>query len=607
MTSTALETPPHSVHDLERKARRDFFWTCQHLLKILPKDQPIMPLRLNWPQRYIAEHYLIPAHQRGLPIALSILKARREGVSTLISAWHYHKIRWYRGRRAMVYAHDDDTLAELFSMIGRFHDYLPEALQIPTAANNTRELEYAGLDSRMGKRVAGYKDVGRGKTIHHAHLSEVDFYDDPTTVMAGVVEAVPTTGPSTLILETTANGDGGYFHQHWEALKKKRGSLFSTRHWFPIFLPWFWHQEHRAEPPRDWEPEAEDAEMQVQYKLDRAQVFWYARKGEELETLNPGRGTKLRLQEYPSCADEAFLQSGDCIFSEAGLDAIKAHRRPPALGFQLVRLGDKQFALQALHPLDAPFQVWEPPQPGYQYALGVDVAHGRGGDDSAIEVIRMPGFVQVAEWYDNYTSPRQLAYVVACLAEYYAGNRPVELPYVNVEINDAGLLTNDELMLLIQQGGNFQPYVYESFDRLAPAPITSASRTGWLTNHISKNILIGVANTLLGETLVQVPSASLQAEMHRTMEIAVGYVQTRGADQVMAWLLALVCAYRKIARWAWPGMGMARRSEENAPDRPRVTSAALQDNRAGTILQPPMQDGWEGLPGGDGSGHWLGA
>jgi hypothetical protein len=606
---TATATASTDLQAIEGRARRDFVYTCETLLRILPKTGAIMPLRLNWPQRYIAMQYLIPAHQRGLPLALSILKARREGVSTLVNAWSYHKVRWYRGRHAMVYANDEDTLAELFGMVSRFHDYLPEAMQLRTSANNTKELEYADLDSRIGKRVAGHKDVGRGKTIHHAHLSEVDFYENPVAVMAGVVEAVPTQGPSSLILETTANGDGGFFHEHWLELKRHRGRMFSDRSWFPVFLPWFWHPDHQTEPPAWWEPTVEEAARMAAYRLSRAQAFWHHHKGQELETLNPGRGKKLLAQEYPYNDAECFIQSGECIFTAEGMEAIKPHRAPPVLGFTLVRVSDKQFRLEA-HPTpnEAPVQVWEPPQPGYQYALGVDVSHGIGKDDSAVAVLRMPGFKLVAEWYDNFTSPRQLAYVVAAIAEYYASEKPADLPYVNIEINNQGLLTNETVMEMAMDGRNFQPYIWEmAFDRVAPPKVTAASRTGWLTTTVSKNILIGVANVLLGDQLVHIPSTSLQHEMARTIEVRSGVAQTKGADQVMAWMLALVVCYRKIARWAWPGMGMARRSadtEEQGPQ--RLANRATQDVRAEELLNGGRpRPAWDELPPGDGQGHWL--
>ena len=230
------------IDTLETRARPEFVWTCQHLFKIRPKDQPLIPLTLTRMQRYVAEQFLIPAHQRGIPIGLSILKARRVYMTTLNMAWLYHKIRWYRGRNTMVYAHDDDTVDEIFQMIPRFHENLPEPLQIPTSKNNTMEFGYEALDSRVARRVAGTRDVGRGKTIHHALLSELDYFANPDTILPGILEAVPSVGPSSIVFETTPNGQGGFFHEHWMALKKQRGRIFSERHWYPIFLPWYWRK-----------------------------------------------------------------------------------------------------------------------------------------------------------------------------------------------------------------------------------------------------------------------------------------------------------------------------------------------------------------------------
>lgn len=608
----AVATPPAassptrtSVDQLEIRARRDFIWTAAHLLKIRPKDpyQPLMPLRLNWPQRYIAENYLIPAHQRGIPLGLSILKARREGVSTLMLAWMFHKVRWFRGRNAMVYAHTDKTLTELFEMIPRFDVNLPPEMQLEKDRDNTQELGYKALDSRIGRNVAGHRDIGRGQTIHHALLSEIDFYENPLAVLPGIREAVPTTGPSTIIYETTANGDGGYFHEHWKALKKKKGQIFGNRYWFPVFLPWYWHPDHQTpDVPRDWEPDEEEYELMVRYKLSRPQLYWYHQKGVELETDHPGRGLRLRAQEYPSNDQECFLVSGQCIFPEEALKALEAQQAPPRFGFQLVRTADRRVDLVKHDPQEAALQVWEPPQPGYEYAIGVDVARGGGGDDSCIEVLRMPGFKQVAEWYDNFTSPRQLAFIVAAIARYYALPNGISQPIINVELNADGLFVNEELSDMVANGAPFSLYVWEPFDRMAPPPVTPASRTGWITTHVSKNMLISIANSLLFERLVHIPSVSLQQEMGRTMEVRLGVAATRGADQVMAWLFALVTCYRKIARWSWPGESLR---QEDEAQQERITNPVVQDTTYEQILRPRgWADGWE-VPGSVRNGGWL--
>jgi hypothetical protein len=94
--------------------------------------------------------------------------------------------------------------------------------------------------------------------------------------------------------------------------------------------------------------------------------------------------------------------------------------------------------------------------------------------------------------------------------------------------------------------------------------------------------------------------------MKRTIEVRAGIVATRGADQVMAWLFALVVCYRKIARWDWPGMGMVRHSEEDEGRRQTITNPTTQDTRAGRLFERPVPDAeWDGLPPGDGRGHWL--
>ena len=76
-TAVAADNPYLQVAD---RAQRDFVYCAGELLWIKPKDRPLCRLVLNWPQRYIWQRYLQPAWDAREPLALLILKARREGV-----------------------------------------------------------------------------------------------------------------------------------------------------------------------------------------------------------------------------------------------------------------------------------------------------------------------------------------------------------------------------------------------------------------------------------------------------------------------------------------------------------------------------------------------
>lgn len=583
----------------ERQCRDDFEFACNRVLWIKPKDAALCRLQLNWPQQYIWRHYVKPRWDAGEPIALAILKPRREGISTLSEAWLYHKIRWYSGQSAVVVAHRDDTVDELHQMVLRFHNQLPPELQPPTERHSRKELAYATLDSRIRVLVAGYLDIGRGKTIQHCHGSEVAWWPDPSTIMAGLNEAVYDRGRSTLILESTANSVGDWWHNLWDQIGKTRGRAFGDRQWQRAFLPWFVHPDHQTPmPPHFWDTVPEDEakelrEMQRRFRLIDAQLCWYHHKLQEQELLHPGMGKRVMKREYPAHDIEAFQAAGTCIFVEAAMERMEALAYHPQIGFRPYRTGTYDYQLIPCPPDDGELLVWEAPTPGYEYAIGVDTSGGVGRDDAAICVLRMPGFHQVALWESNIVDPKSLAYLVAAVARYYAqaGARPVLV----VEINNMGILTNSELMEI----GWREPYslfTWERMDTLGTQPVTPNSRTGWVTNFHSKDIMVGQANFLLANALCEIPSRELLADMRQTVEIRWGVYRTTGADATMAWLLAVVGAWRKIARWQ---LGMPRQQTLHAQQGAQILAGdvvfenlAQMDKTGVRLLNPqPLMGG----------------
>ena len=51
-----------------------------------------------------------------------------------------------------------------------------------------------------------------------------------------------------VILESTANGMGNLFHETW------RGAEDGENDYIAIFVPWYWQDEYRKTPPRDFVP-----------------------------------------------------------------------------------------------------------------------------------------------------------------------------------------------------------------------------------------------------------------------------------------------------------------------------------------------------------------
>src|ERR671916_435338 len=89
----------------------------------------------------------------------------------------------------------------------------------------------------------GTKGVGRSSTIQLFHGSEVAFWPFAETHAAGVLQAVPDVEGTEVILESTANGLGNFFHQKWSDADSGIGA-FET-----IFVPWYWQEEYSRPAP----------------------------------------------------------------------------------------------------------------------------------------------------------------------------------------------------------------------------------------------------------------------------------------------------------------------------------------------------------------------
>jgi hypothetical protein len=266
-------------------------------LRIRTKQGAILPLRFNRAQHYIHDQIEAQKAARGRVRAL-ILKGRQQGCSTYVAARFYHRCGRNTGMRVFILTHEEQATKNLFEMVERYHDNCSEALRPSTGAANAKELYFDQLDSGYKVGTAGTKGVGRSSTVQLFHGSEVAFWPFADTHAAGILQAIPDQQGTECILESTANGIGNYYHQTWRDAEAGRNGYVA------IFVPWFWQEEYRAEPPADLVLDAEERDYAALYGLDLAQMTWRRIKIGEL------KDPILFKQEYPANAAEAFQMSG---------------------------------------------------------------------------------------------------------------------------------------------------------------------------------------------------------------------------------------------------------------------------------------------------------
>jgi intein/homing endonuclease len=190
-------------------------------------------------------------------------------------------------------------------------------------------------------------------TIHGAtHNSELAFWPNAHEHFAGVVQCVPDGNDAEgteIILESTANGVGGKFHELWMQ------AINGESEYIAIFVPWFWTKGYRKDAT-NFKPTPEELRQQKLYGVDNEQLAWRRAKIEEM-------GKALCDQEYPYCWQDAFLASGRTVFDkEETAAALKECFKPK----KRMILENKRFVERK----DGELRVWSEPQQGKRYVIG---------------------------------------------------------------------------------------------------------------------------------------------------------------------------------------------------------------------------------------------
>lgn len=294
---------PAQLRELFAKYRDHFPLFAEKHLKIATKSGRVEPLKLNSAQKYVHDRLEQQLFEEGQVRAL-IVKGRQQGVSTYVEGRYYHKTRFRRGVNAFILTHLQEATDNLFEMVGRYHEYMLPLLKPLTATDSAKELKFKSNDSSYRVSTAGSKATGRSRTIHYFHGSEVAYWDNAETHAAGVMQAIPDGNDTEIILESTANGVGGYFHEQWQKAERGESDFIA------IFVPWFWQEEYRTTPKEGWTPSDSEQQYMDLYGLEMDQVYWMHRKNIQLGG-DPGEIGWLFLQEYPFCATDAFQVSGE--------------------------------------------------------------------------------------------------------------------------------------------------------------------------------------------------------------------------------------------------------------------------------------------------------
>ena len=285
----------------------DLEYFAAELLKIRPKAGSLAPFLFNPAQREL--HRIIEEQKAKTGrVRVIVLKARQMGISTYVAARYYKGTTSNPGLRTAIIGHEKPASKNLFQLVKRFHEHMPEDLRPSTGTSNAEELIFDSIDSGYLVSVATLEGSGRSSTAQMLHASEAAFWASLQEQLAALMQTIPDIDGTEIIIETTGHQFGDEFHQLW------RRSQSGETAFIPVFLPWSIDPEYRKVPPAEFKMTAEETEIAGLHKLDAEQMYWRRCKIADL-----GGSVDYFKREYPLTPDEAFMASNFDSFITADL------------------------------------------------------------------------------------------------------------------------------------------------------------------------------------------------------------------------------------------------------------------------------------------------
>lgn len=483
------------------------------------------------------------------------LKARQLGVTTLTELAVAHRVQFYSHINSVVASADPEKSAKMAKIMEFCWENEPWWIMPRTTRYNTGELiEFGGQNSGVSiQHGSQFNGIARGTTPTVTHLSEVtDFKDPEKSIDASLLRAMHESPWMFLVLESTALGRRNWWHKTWEFSvenwKNGRARLC------PVFLPWYVGTDIyptdtwlRARPvPRDWKPREltiKHAEKAREYVYSNPLLFKHLAKNKKWElpieqmwfweVTRDEYEAKGELAEFYSelCSDdrEAFQSTHQSVFSTNVINLYRENVKEPLAVFGILgpeseipdRLRPER---NELHPTLPPLTVkaewspkskheynlvplkftgysaydftnklfvWEMPEDGYEYGIGVDTSDGIGLDRSVIAVVRKGTMDRkdklVAEFASAHINALDLWPFVMAVGTFYSTKRQGRLRQAKmvIECNRNGETTQHEIR---KRGwSNFHQWLRYDRKRLDES---KATRIGWFTMQWSRDLMM---------------------------------------------------------------------------------------------------------------------
>jgi hypothetical protein len=344
-----------------------------------------------------------------------VTKPRQAGVSTTTAAYMAIKVGWAdedNPEAVLIIANKQELAFEFLAKIKDFLSQLPRwvwgAEYYGTPKNESKSIfitdskkEIRLPNGSRVKAVATSKDALRGFTPTYLVMDEAAYIDNGAEVFGAALTALGTGGKATLI--STPKGMDALYYKTYDQAKKKENNF--------NIIEMKWYEDLRYNKDLRW---LKEDQVEIEYEFTyqsyermlkdnwKPTSTWYE---EMCRGMN--NDAKMIAQEL----DVSFIGSGGNVIAEEHID------------FQ-----NKNNVMEPKYTLGAENEIWiwEEPQEGHQYIMGVDVSRGDGEDASTIVVIDFTTMEEVME-YQGKIQPDLLAQIVEEYGEMYKAYTVVDV------------------------------------------------------------------------------------------------------------------------------------------------------------------------------------
>jgi Terminase large subunit, T4likevirus-type, N-terminal len=344
-----------------------------------------------------------------------VTKPRQAGVSTTTAAYMAVKVGWAdidNPENILIIANKQELAFEFLAKIKDFLSQLPRWVWGPEyygdakkesksifITDSKKEIRLPN-NSRV-KAVATSKDALRGFTPTFLIMDEAAYIDNGAEVFGAALTALGTGGRATLI--STPNGMDSLYYKTYDQARTKKNNF--------NVVEMKWYEDLRYNKDLRWYKD-DEVKVEVEFTFESYKKMlddnwkptstWY-----EQMCMGMNNDAKMIAQEL----DVSFIGSGGNVIGE-----------------EYIEYQEKNNVKEPIFTagLEQEIWIWEQPQEGHQYVMGVDVSRGDGEDSSTIVVIDVTTMEEVME-YQGKIQPDLLAQIVEEYGDLYKAYTVVDV------------------------------------------------------------------------------------------------------------------------------------------------------------------------------------